>query len=327
MSNLLDGPQQHTTDGGKKEQRKNVAKILTLRAGLASGKFKEELEKAIPDEELRLRFMRCVFSSLMRNPKLEECDASSALTRIIDLAISGLEPDGRNAHLVPRWNKSLNANEVTVNIDYKGYVDLMFRAGFVSSVYAAAIYEGDYFAFNTGEIEHVSWDWRRDKGKPSNKGRQIGAYCTVTFRNGGRQSHAMTLQEIEAIRSRSPSSDSGPWKTDYIEMCKKTVFRQLQKWLPVTHRLQHAVESENDDMVIDATPTPLGLDDVINGRKATEQPQTEPARIEYTEEAVPLFIPEVVAEPVAVADNVAEEKPQRSRKKQEPFAELGDGQL
>ena len=42
----------------------------------------------------------------------------------------------------------------------------------------------------------------------------------------------MRRDEIEKIKSRSKSGSSGPWKTDYEEMARKTVLRRLVKSLP-----------------------------------------------------------------------------------------------
>ena len=44
----------------------------------------------------------------------------------------------------------------------------------------------------------------------------------------------MPKSEIDKRRNRSKAGSSGPWVTDYEEMAKKTVFRSVFKWLPIS---------------------------------------------------------------------------------------------
>ena len=57
----------------------------------------------------------------------------------------------------------------------------------------------------------------------------------------------MSKKEVDDIRKRSRAGQSGPWVTDYEEMAKKTVFKRLSKWLPVTPDLEAAVEHDNQE--------------------------------------------------------------------------------
>jgi len=56
----------------------------------------------------------------------------------------------------------------------------------------------------------------------------------------------MTREEVEAVRRRSRASGNGPWVTDWSEMAKKTVFRRLSKWLPLSPEIADAVEGDDD---------------------------------------------------------------------------------
>ena len=56
----------------------------------------------------------------------------------------------------------------------------------------------------------------------------------------------MSVDEIEAIRRRSKAGNSGPWVTDWNEMAKKTVFRRLTKWLPLSPEFRDAVEADDE---------------------------------------------------------------------------------
>jgi recombination protein RecT len=52
--------------------------------------------------------------------------------------------------------------------------------------------------------------------------------------------------EIEAIRKRSRSGQSGPWVSDFDEMAKKTVFRRASKWLPLSPEIQDVIRKEEE---------------------------------------------------------------------------------
>ena len=57
----------------------------------------------------------------------------------------------------------------------------------------------------------------------------------------------MSKDEVDAVRKRSRAANNGPWVTDYGEMAKKTVFKRLSKWLPVTPELQEAIAKDDEE--------------------------------------------------------------------------------
>ena len=66
----------------------------------------------------------------------------------------------------------------------------------------------------------------------------------------------MTKSEVEAIRNRSNGYNyakkygkENPWTTDFDEMAKKTVFRRVSKWLPLSPELVSAVEEDDKDFI------------------------------------------------------------------------------
>ena len=78
------------------------------------------------------------------------------------------------------------------------------------------------------------------------RGKIIGAYVLVDFSNGRRKSEVMSIKELESIRKRSQAGSSGPWKTDFGEMAKKTVFRRCVKWLPIERGIADAFLADGD---------------------------------------------------------------------------------
>lgn len=161
----------------------------------------------------------------------------------------GLEPNGRDAHLIPY------GRECTLVIDYKGLVALAYRSGTVKKIHADVVRQGDIFEHELGEIRrHTSWAFRSDINRPDKSGDVIAAYCHVVMADGVVKDEVMTFEEIESIRNRSKAGQSGPWKTDWNEMAKKTVFRRATKWLPLSPEVVDAFVAD-DDRVVDSVAT------------------------------------------------------------------------
>jgi recombinational DNA repair protein RecT len=65
----------------------------------------------------------------------------------------------------------------------------------------------------------------------------------------------MTRSEIEEIRGRSPSwtssrGPSGPWKTDPMEMWRKTVLKRAAEYAPKSAEVRDAIEIDNGEFEV-----------------------------------------------------------------------------
>ncbi|MBZ4283979.1 recombinase RecT, partial [Streptococcus pneumoniae] len=63
----------------------------------------------------------------------------------------------------------------------------------------------------------------------------------------------MNREEIDGIMKRSQGyksavqyNKSHPWLSDYNEMAKKTAFRRLAKWLPLSAEFRDALDKDDD---------------------------------------------------------------------------------
>jgi recombination protein RecT len=56
----------------------------------------------------------------------------------------------------------------------------------------------------------------------------------------------MTKAEVEAIRKCSKAGNSGAWKDFYNEMAKKTAFKRLSKWLPLSPEVRDAIAKDDE---------------------------------------------------------------------------------
>ncbi len=127
----------------------------TIKGLLEGPDFKAAIAKSLPTHLKPDRFIRVAVTALTRVPKLAECDKASFFNAMLSLSQTGLEPDGRNAHLIPFWNSRRQVNEVQLIIDYKGLVELAMRSGQVASIHADKVCENDIFEYNMGIILHL----------------------------------------------------------------------------------------------------------------------------------------------------------------------------
>ena len=212
----------------------------TIRGLLEGPAFRDAVSKALPRHLPPERFIRVALTALMRTPKLAECDQASFFQALLSLSQLGLEPDGRRAHLIPFENRKRGVVECQLIVDYKGLVDLAMRSGAISNIHADVVCENDEFEYDRGILVHHRIDFRQERG------RMYAAYALVRFKDEGEKADVMTRLEVEAIRERSRAKDNGPWVTDFNEMAKKTVFRRLSKWLPLSAEFRDALEADAD---------------------------------------------------------------------------------
>ena len=232
-------------------------KALTIRDRLEGDSFRQAVAAALPKHLTPERFIRVAITAITRTPKLAQCDQASFFGALLTLSQYGIEPDGRRAHLIPFENRKRGVTECQLIIDYKGLAELAMRSGLVSYLHADTVCEADEFEVNLGEITKHVIDYRQPRGEV------YAAYAICRFKDGATKAEVMTRDEVEAIRKRSRAGTSGPWITDWAEMAKKTAFRRLSKWLPLSADLRQAVEADDDQFAdmkranLTATDSPM----------------------------------------------------------------------
>lgn len=219
-----------------------------IKSYLEGERFKQEIAKALPRHLGPDRFIRVALTAMTKTPLLGECTPESFFQCLLQLSSLGLEPDGRRAHLIPFKNKKKNTVECTLIIDWKGLAELAMRSGIIASLHADVICENDDFEWNLGEIVHHRIDWKKPRGEA------YAAYATAKTKDGARFCQVMTRDEIIAIRDASQGwyafqqgwSKSCPWDPEHPviekEMWKKTPFRRLTKWLPLSAEFRDALD-------------------------------------------------------------------------------------
>jgi len=267
-----------------KQQNENTAlavnekapKDMTVHELVNSNYLMSQVSKTLPGLFTPERFMRVCLTSFNRNPKLWDCSKESVAQVILSCAQMGLEPDGRHAHIIPYGNTA------QLQLDYKGLVTLVRRSGEVSKLHADIVCEKDVFEENLGVIlKHIP-------NRKENRGETILVYAMAELKDGSQQSVVMSVSEVEAIRKRSKSGTSGPWVTDWNEMAKKTAFKRLTKWLPLSYEAVEAIEQENQrefgqTVNIEAQPASTKT---INDKLAKKSKKDKPQ--EVVQDAIPV---------------------------------------
>ncbi|HEU4672379.1 MAG TPA: recombinase RecT [Candidatus Limnocylindrales bacterium] len=181
-----------------------------------------------------------VLAAATRNP-------SGYMMCLTECARLGLVP-GDTFHILPFENKRKGVVEFTGIVDYTGEIELIYRAGAVSSVKAEIVYSGDRFQFTPDmDRPHHEPDWFGDRGE------MIGVYAYAVMKDGSTSRVVvMSRAEVEKVKasSRSAGHSDSPWERWPDRMWLKTAIHQLTKWVPTSaeyrrEQLRAVVEADN----------------------------------------------------------------------------------
>jgi recombination protein RecT len=182
-----------------------------------------------------------------------------AVTNLGAIGIS-LNPVKKQAYLVPRKGK------ICLDISYFGMVDMATNSGSIKWVQSNVVYEQDQFTLNG--FDHPPTHQYNPFSKE--RGPLVGVFVVVKTADGEYLTHTMSIDMVYAIRDRSEAWKGGktcPWRTDEVEMIKKTCIKQASKLWPKTERLQAAVQYLNTD-------GGEGIDFIEERKEAAEQPKS-----------------------------------------------------
>lgn len=175
--------------------------------------------------------------------KIAKSNPASFQNAIINVAALGvsLNPAERRAYLVPRDGM------VCLDISYMGLLHIATSDGMIEWGQSKIVYSNDTYESQglTKEPAH-KYNPFGDRGEP------IGCYCTAKLPTGDFITEEMSKEQIHDIRNRSKGFQSGkstPWKTDELEMWRKTVVKRASKYWPhpPKSRLAKAVDVLNND--------------------------------------------------------------------------------
>ena len=164
------------------------------------------------------------------------------LAAVLDAARLGLEPGTEQFYLTPR--KVKGRLEILGIVGYQGHIELMYRAGAISSVVAECVYEHDEFDYQPGRdtVPHHRIDWDAET-----RGGLRLVYAYAHMRDGA-VSKVIVLNRagINKIKASSQGADSeySPWRVHEEAMWLKSAVRQLQKWVPTSAEYRDALRGD-----------------------------------------------------------------------------------
>ncbi|WP_275462101.1 recombinase RecT [Streptomyces noursei] len=212
-------------------------------------------------------WVRTTQGLLRRDEKLLKAaqnDPGQFMAVLLDAARLGLEPGTEQYYLVPRWNTKKRRTEVTGVRGYQGEIELMYRAGAVSSVIVEVVRQRDEFSYRPGRDDRpgheIDWDLSLEE-----RGELRLAYAYAVMKDGA-TSKVVVLNHghIAKARAKSDSADRdwSPWNTDEEAMWLKTAAHRLAKWVPTSAeyvREQLRAQADVDDeRSMPSAPMPAG---------------------------------------------------------------------
>ncbi len=228
----------------------NLAEIIksgTVGTLIKTPEFHQQLRVFLPQHLSAEKMMRFFASELRAHDNLRKCTNESLYSAFIKCAQLGLEPGSLYGYcwILPFYNKRINGHECTFILGYKGMINLARRSKEVKTIQSFIVYSKDKFSREYGtkpKITHIPAD--------GDRGEKIGVYAVAKLTNGEFLWEYLSRDEVEALRSRSKSANSGPWVTDEDEMWKKCPIRRLFKLLPSSNEMAIAsqtIEEEESD--------------------------------------------------------------------------------
>lgn len=245
-----------------------------VRSLIMSDAFKAQIVKAMPEAMSPDVLLRVATTTIQKTPKLLDCSPESLMQCVLECAQLGLLPDGilGQAYLVPYKATA------TLQIGYRGILELARRSNQIKFVVAEAVYDCDDFSISYAPKRTISHDpaiddehrGEKEKGKYLPKGFR-GVYALVLYKDDTIDFEYLPLHKVERIRagSQAGSSADGSWINHFEEMARKTAIRALGKRLPLSaDDLRHVVEDEYREAGLVENITPSAITDIIRNEEA-----------------------------------------------------------
>ncbi len=215
--------------------------------------YRDDFALVLPRHVNPDQWVRLTTGLFRRNAKLAAVakgNPASLLAALLDCARLGLEP-GDTYHLVPF------GNEVVGIADYKGLIELIYRAGMVRAVKCEIVARADLepdpsampifgrsiprFEWNPSEMErpHHRPDWFADRSD------MVAAYAYAVMIDGSISQVVMRnkaqIEEVRAV-SKMANDPKGMWVMWPDRAWRKTVLRELSKFVPTSAEFRAAAE-------------------------------------------------------------------------------------
>jgi recombination protein RecT len=221
--------------------------------------------------------------------ELEQAAANNPgafLAALLDAARQGLTPATEEYYLTPR--KVKGQLEILGITGYQGYVELMYRAGAVSSVVVQVVRENDEYRYQRG-VDRTPIHRFKPFAREADRGPIVGVYAYAEMQNAAvSQVVELNQDDIDRIKAVNPAAGSeySPWTKWEAAMWMKSAARQLRKWVPTSaeYRKEIARAAAEVQRVVADPGVPAGINtpqgDAIEGELVDDAPGEWPATTE-----------------------------------------------
>lgn len=197
--------------------------------------YRADFAAVLPSHIKPDTWVRLAVGALRRDKKLAEAagnDMGALMSALLHAARLGLEPGTEQYYLTPRKEKGVL--KVAGVVGYQGEIELMYRAGAISSVIVEVVREKDRFRYAPGRDERPlhDIDWDVDDRGPLRL-----AYAYAVMKDGATSKVVvLNKQHIAAAKALSQGADSpySPWQKHEEAMWMKTAAHRLTKWVPTS---------------------------------------------------------------------------------------------
>jgi recombination protein RecT len=188
-------------------------------------------------------------------------DPGSVMNALSEAARLGLQPGTAEYYLTVRSGKVLGIT------GYQGEIELMYRAGAVSSVIVEPVFVNDGFQYTPGvdprPIHTIDWD-------AEDRGPIRLAYAYAVMKDGA-TSKVVVVNKARIKRAKDASATAGksfsPWSSDEVAMWMKTAAHDLAKWVPTSaeyiREQLRAVRDVEAEPVPVTRPEPVDVTDAV----------------------------------------------------------------
>lgn len=220
---------------------KTISELLT-------GEYYQNALASVAPMHLKVdRFIRMVNTSIVKNPKLRLCTPESFWNCMVELTALGLEPNGREAHLIPY------GKECTLIVDYKGLIECINRSGDVSYMHAELVCDNDDFLYDMGQVVKHVIDFKNPRGE------MYAVYSHAKLKDGNDVYEIMPRDEVEKVREMSASyrwaetgdTKKGGGKKDSTwhkwqgQMWRKSAIRRHSNTLPFSSEVRKIIQADD----------------------------------------------------------------------------------
>lgn len=245
--------------------------------------------KSVSAVENPEKFARIMKNAILRDPEIAQATPKSVFLECQKACYDGVMLDGREAVLTRfKTNKRVKEggqwrDNWVVEVAYipmvQGIQKRVRNTGEIAAWAVEVVHQLDVeegrFTYTRAPIAEI----RHEPTVMGNPGPIVGAYSYVRFKDGSTSIEFMRRDQLEGIMQRTKSkrtdgSITGPWATDFEEMCRKTVIRRHSKYLPkaservdvpdeiagdITTRVDALYDMRADEYDTDPAPAPASV--------------------------------------------------------------------